>query len=205
MQLLSNFLCRLMSDPWAEILGEEFAAFLRSPIKREPISPSHSPNPVFAPPMSRMKRTAGRGRGRSDITSRVEPPRVNTKKTAQNRGGHRAASVGVRQPSNPVPPSPRTPDSPPEELNTRAIQKPGPRPAVQWYQCRSSTLTLRTIYKYIREFGLPEGHVEWAAPAMRANMPGSGLCAWSRQNIRAGATLPLHPYFRSRKEPKCVK
>ena len=67
---------------------------------------------------------------------------------------------------------------------------------VEWFQCRSSTLTLRMVYKYIREFGLPDGHVEWVAPAQRANMPGGGLSAWSRQNIRAGATLPLHPYFR---------
>ena len=113
-----------MSDPWAEILGEEFAAFLRAPIKIEPVSPPLSPNPVFAPSMPWMKHIAGRGRGRSDrSTSREEPPRVNTKKTAQSRGGHRAASAGVRQPSKPVPPTPRTPDSPPEELNTRAIQK----------------------------------------------------------------------------------
>ena len=111
-----------MSDPWAEILGEEFAAFLRAPIKIEPISPPLSPNPVFAPPMSRMKLMAGRGRGRSDRnTSREEPPRVNTKKTAQSRCGNRAASAGVRQPSKPVPPNPRTPDSPPEDINTRAI------------------------------------------------------------------------------------
>ena len=102
---------------------------------RANLSPSFS-KPCFAPPMPRMKHTAGRGRGRSDRSApREEPPRVNTKKTAQNRGGHRAASAGVRQPSNPVPPSPRTPDSTPEELNTRAIQKPGPRPAIQWYQC----------------------------------------------------------------------
>lgn len=197
MQLLSNFLCRLMSDPFVEILGEELAALIRAPIKLEPLSPSHTPNPIFEPPMSRMKRTAGRGRGRSEPTSRAEPSRVNTKQTAHSRGGHRAASAGARQPSNPKPSIPRTPDSPPEELNTRAIQRPGSRPVGEWFQCRASTLTARTIYKYIREFGLPDGHVEWAAPAMRANMPSSGLCAWSRQNIRAGATLPLHSYFRA--------
>ena len=53
------------------------------------------------------------------------------------------------------------------------------------------------VYKYIREFGLPDGHVEWAAPAQRANLPGGGYSAWSRYNIKAGATLPLHPYFRA--------
>ena len=71
----------MMSDPWAEILGEEFAAFLRAPIKIEPISPPLSPNPVFAASIPRMKHTAGRGRGRSDRSApREEPPRVNTKK-----------------------------------------------------------------------------------------------------------------------------
>ena len=185
-----------MSDPWVEILGEELAALLRAPIKIEPVSPPLTPNPVFAPSMPRMKQSAGRGRGRSDRnTPREEPPRVNTKRTAQSRGGHRAASAGVRQPPKPVHPSPRTPDSPPEELLSRAIPKPGPRPEVEWYQCRSSTLTLRTIYKYIRDFGLPEDSVEWVAPAQRANMPGGVFSAWSRYNIKAGATLPLHPYF----------
>ena len=108
-----------MSDPYVELLGEELAALLRAPIKIEPKSPPSSTNPVFAPPMPRMKQLAGRGRGRSDRnTPREEPPRVNTKKTAQSRCGHRAASADVRQPSNPVPSVPRTPDSPPEELIT---------------------------------------------------------------------------------------
>ena len=131
MQLLSNFLCRLMSDPYVEILGEELAALLQAPIKIEPISHPLTPNPVFAPFMPRMKHSAGRGRGRSDrSTSKEEPPRANTKKTAQSRGGHLATSAGVCQPSELVPPTPRTPDSPPEELITRAIQKLGPRPEV---------------------------------------------------------------------------
>ena len=167
-----------MSDPWVEISGEELAALLRAPIKIGPISPPSSPNPVFVRPMPRMKHTAGRGRGRSDRSaSREKPPRVNTKKTAQSRGGHRAASAGVHQSSKTGPPAPRTPDSPPEEYITQAIQKPGPRPVVEWFQCRSSTLTLRTVYKYIREFGLPDGHVEWAAPAQLANLPVGGLSA----------------------------
>jgi hypothetical protein len=185
-----------MSDHWVEILGEELAALIRAPIKIEPISPPSSPNPVFAPSMPKMKQSASRGRGRSSRnTSREEPPRVNTKRTVQSRGGHRADSASVRQSSKPNPPSPRTPESPPEELNTRAIPKPGPHPEVEWFQCRPSTLTLRTVYKYIREFGLPDGHVEWAAPSQRANLPGEGYSAWSRFNIRAGVTLPLHPYF----------
>ena len=129
MQILSNLLCRLMSDPFVEVLGEELAALLRAPIKLEPLSPS-SPNPVFSNPMSRMKSTAGRGgRGRSSrINPREEPSRVNTKKTAQSRGELRAASVGAPTPIRSVPPPPQTPESPPEELNSRAIPKPGSRP-----------------------------------------------------------------------------
>lgn len=123
MQILSNLLCRLMSDPFVEILGEELAALLRAPIKLESLSPIRSSNPVFEPPMSRMKRTAGRGRGRSETTSRAEPPRVNTKKTAQSRGGHRAASAGARQPSNPKPSVTRTPDSPPGRVKYTSTPK----------------------------------------------------------------------------------
>lgn len=167
-----------MFDPWAEIMGEELAAILRAPIKIEPISPPSSPNPVFAPPMPKMKQSAGRGRGRSDRnTPWEEPPRVNTKNTAQSRGGHRATIAGVRQPSKPVFSTHRTPDSPPDELNTREIPKPGPRPEVKWFQCRSSTLTLRTIYKYIREFVLLEDSVEWVVPAQCANLPGGVFSA----------------------------
>ena len=32
--------------------------------------------------------------------------------------------------------------------------------------------------------------------AQRANQPGGVYSAWSRYNIRSGATLPLHDYFR---------
>ena len=94
-----------------------------------------------------------------------------------------------------VPPPACTPDSPPEEINSQAIPKAGSRPPVQWFSCRPSTLTARTIGKYIRDFGLPEDTVEWAAPTQRADQPGGVYSAWSRHNIRAGATLPLHEYF----------
>ena len=186
-----------MSDPWADILDPELLAILRAPIKLEPVSPPSSPNPIFAPPMSRLKSTAGRGRSNTPSSNpREEPSRVNTKKTAQSRGGHRVDSVGAHQPSKPsAHPCPSTPGSPPENLLLHAIPKPGPRPKVQWYQCRSSTLPARTINKYVREFGLPEDSVDWVVPAQRANMPGGIYSAWSRYNIRPGATLPLHIYF----------
>ena len=97
MQILSNLLCRLMSDWRVEFFGKELAAILRAPIKLEPISPPSSPNPLFQTPMSRMKSTAGRGgRGRSNRDNpREEPPRGNIRKPSQSRGEHRAASAGA--------------------------------------------------------------------------------------------------------------
>ena len=185
-----------MSDPYVEVLSEELAILLRAPIKHEPVSPPSSPNPVFAPLMFRLKSTAGRGRGRlSRNNPREEPPREPPSQPSQSRRGHRAASAGVPQPLRSVPPPAHTPDSPPEEINPRAIPKPGSRPPFQWFSCRPSTLTARTIGKYIRDFGLPEDTVEWATPTQRADQLGGVYYAWSRHNIRARDTLPLHEYF----------
>lgn len=165
----------------------ELLESLRAPIKLEPVSPQSSPNPLFDPSMSRLKSTAVRGRGRShSVNPREDSAKVNTKNTAHSRGGHRAGSAGVPQSSKSSAHIPSTPDSPSEDHLLHAIPMPGPRPKVQWHQCHPSTLTARTINKYIRDFGLPEDSTEWVAPAQRANMLGGVYSVWSRYNIRAG-------------------
>ena len=185
-------LCRLMTDPWEGYHAPELLALLRAPIKLEPISSPSSPGPFFNKPMSHLKSTAGRGRGRKqrDNHPRESPPR-------QNRGGHRASSVGARRPTQrPTPSIPSTLDSPPEVLLPHAKTQPGPCPTVEWHTCRASTLTARTVYKYSRTYGIPEETLSWVAPDQRANMPGEIYSAWSQYNIQAGATLSLHHYFR---------
>ena len=76
-----------MTDPWEDYppIDPELIALLRAPIKLEPISPSSSPEHFFSKPMTRYKSAAGRPR----------QPRENQPR--QNRGGHRAASVGARR------------------------------------------------------------------------------------------------------------
>ncbi|XP_062116500.1 uncharacterized protein LOC133830528 [Humulus lupulus] len=84
-------------------------------------------------------------------------------------------------------------------IQNLAIQKPrkGREEEPSWFIAQPSKLNSGSFHKHIEALGLSGVNVICPGPHQRVNRPGGAYCAWSRHHIHAGATLPLHPYFRS--------
>ena len=51
------------------------------------------------------------------------------------------------------------------------------------------------IANYLNKYNLTGVTLVKPNPDQRANLPGGTYSAWSRFNVEAGATLPLHAFF----------
>ncbi|XP_062114909.1 uncharacterized protein LOC133828836 [Humulus lupulus] len=80
-----------------------------------------------------------------------------------------------------------------------AVQKPRDEGEEEpsWFVAETSKLTPALFQKHIEALGLSGANVTCPGSHQRANRPGGRYCAWSRHHVHAGATLPLHMYFRS--------
>ncbi|XP_062104545.1 uncharacterized protein LOC133815758 [Humulus lupulus] len=80
-----------------------------------------------------------------------------------------------------------------------AVQRPrkGGEEEPSWFIAEASKLNPALFHKHIEALGLSEANVICPDPHQKANRPGGAYCTWSRHHVHAGATLPLHTYFRS--------
>ncbi|XP_062105284.1 uncharacterized protein LOC133816949 isoform X1 [Humulus lupulus] len=80
-----------------------------------------------------------------------------------------------------------------------AVQKPRKEgeETPSWFTAKPTKLNPGMFDKHIQALGLRGVNVICPHPHQRANRPDGPYCAWSRHHIFAGATIPLHPFFRS--------
>ena len=110
-----------------------------------------------------------------------------------------ASSRPPRQTQKPIKPQRKITQKFTTEIQRLAVQKPRKEgeETPSWFTAKPSKLNPGMFDKHIQALGLRGVNVICSRPHQRAIRPGGPYCAWSRHHVYAGATIPLHSFFRS--------
>ena len=78
------------------------------------------------------------------------------------------------------------------EIQKKAMSRSSTLP-LDRYHSEQSVISAKALAKLAKAHGFSHARVICAQEHQRADELGNGWCAWSRYNIQAGESLPLHP------------
>ena len=167
-----------MQDPWGgerPIEDELLAQLLEGEVNPHTLIPEipfsrPSPNPPPVP-NQKMARTKTKARKRRNLNSPSQPS-ADAPSTSGREENFR----------DPI-------------IQRHARPRHATQPDVEWYVVSESRVTVRMIANYLRKYSMLGVTLVKPNPDQRPNLPGGAYSAWSQFHIKAGATLPLHPFF----------